>query len=73
MSTIDALAGSDFTVPRAKKTKSDTSETPARKHIAVKLTSEELKNLRRIGLDLDKSSVDLATEAIREFIRKHHK
>jgi transaldolase len=69
----DALTGSDDIVPQTKKTKSMVSATPARKHIAVKLSNEELKDLKRIGLDLDKSSVDLATEAIREFIRKHRK
>jgi hypothetical protein len=41
-----------------------------RKHIAVKLTSEELRELRRIALDRNSSSVDVVTEALRELIRR---
>jgi hypothetical protein len=57
-------------VAQQKKSKPRGTEMQGRKHIAVKLTSEELKELRRIALDKDSSSIDLATEAIREYIRK---
>jgi len=58
-------------VAQQKKPKPRDIEMQGRKHIAVKLTNEELKELRRIALESDSSSVDLATEAIRDYIRKH--
>ena len=54
----------------AKKSKARGSEMSQRKHIAVKLTSEELRELRRIALDRNSSSVDVVTEALRELIRR---
>jgi hypothetical protein len=57
-------------MPQPKKPKARGSAMQARKHIAVKLTSEELKELRRIALDRNSSSVDVVTGAIRDFIRK---
>jgi hypothetical protein len=57
---------------RQKQTKSGDTAMRDRRNIAVKLTDEELKELKRMAIDTDSSSVDIATRAIREELRKYH-
>jgi hypothetical protein len=54
-----------------KKAKSGDTDMKDRRNVAVKLTVEELKELRQMALDTDSSSIDLVTTAVREMLRKH--
>ena len=42
-----------------------------RKHVAVKLTSEELRALRRIAFDKETTSVDFVTNLLRKVIKEN--
>ena len=47
-------------------------EAPAkRKNVSVKLTDQELKQLKQMALDTDSTSVAIATEVIRKALREH--
>jgi hypothetical protein len=54
-----------------KKPKSGDTQMKDRRSISVRLTDEELKALKRMALDTDSTSIDIATDAIREVLRKH--
>ena len=56
---------------RQMSTGSEINSANKRRNIAVKLTDQELKQLRQMALDTDSSSVDIVTAAIRELLRKH--
>ena len=58
-------------MPQRKTTKSGETAMRDRRSIAVKLTDEELKALKQMALDTDSTSVEIATNAIREVLRKH--
>jgi hypothetical protein len=42
-----------------------------RKNVSVKLSDQELKQLKQMALDTDSTSVAIATEAIRKVLREH--
>ena len=60
------------TMAQQKKTKIGDAEMKSRRSISVKLTDEELKALKQMALDTDSTSIQIATDAIREVLRKHH-
>jgi hypothetical protein len=68
----DSYMGDDSIMARQPKPKPGGTNMKDRRNIAVKLTDEELKELKRMAIDTDSSSVDIATRAIREELRKYH-
>jgi hypothetical protein len=64
------LAGDSPIMAQPKKSTRGDIEMK-RKNVSVKLTDQELKQLKQMALDTDSTSVAIATEAIREVLRRH--
>jgi hypothetical protein len=52
-------------------TQGGVADTKDRRNVAVKLTTEELKQYRQWALDTDSSSIEIMTDLLRKGLREH--